>query len=413
MSQVQQSDKQAGGGLDSLPPLAYLCENEKHMENIASSFCPAALALALTLLLPACDKDNPAAPNQDNPTVLELPGADFSVRVLDHERGHHPDSAYVFTGIWRDGHFRFGRERLDTMQLNITPDNGIVLEITSDAPGFEGVNASSAARCINIVPDGRGRTTYHLQWVAEGQSVVTLWNGEGPSRREIRFTATSRREIPLEGIRVRLNGEERLLFTGYDYALPSGIPPQIAEYPKLAKSFSGFTREDHAKHVDFEIIGPVPLNANKGDLHIAFDNIGLLDHGAVHENVPPHVWLKAWNLYEENLQDNPGFRWFHPYDPGYHPDDSWSPEYFKLPQIYYNGPEYALNPQDLRERYAWIWPMAYGQGYMFALGEGTAVLSETRNMYVYDKVYQIYVAFTDTHFDSVWWSRNRNVENGY
>ena len=412
LSQLRQSGKQADRALAGLSFPAYFCYNAKRMkDNKTLPF--AAIALVLGILLPACDKNHPTAPNKDNPPVSALPGAAFAVRVLDHERGRHPDSGFVFEGEWRDGHFRFGRERLDTMQLNITPDNGIVLEITSDAPGFEGVNASSSARCINIVPDDRTHTVYHLQWIAEGQSTITLWNGEGASRREIRFTATSRREIPLKGIRVRLDGEERILFTGYDYAIPSGIPPQNTDFPKLAGNYSGYTREDHSKHVNFEIIGPVPLNANKGDLHIAFDNIGLLDHGAVHENVSPHVWLKAWNLYEENIWYNPDFRWFQAYEPGYHPDDSWSPEYFKLPQVYYNDPRFALNPQDLRERFAWVWPMAFGQGYMFAVGEGDPELSAMRNMYVYDKVHQLFISFTDTSFDKVWWSRNRNVENGY
>ncbi|MBR3652598.1 MAG: hypothetical protein IKN60_01445 [Bacteroidales bacterium] len=379
------------------------------MKNKTTTFPPAALALVLMLLLPACDKNNPAAPNQDNPTVLELPGADFAVCVLDHERGRHPDSAYVFIGEWRDGHFRFGRERLDTMQLNITPDNGIVLEITSDAPGFEGVNASSAARCINIVPDGRGRTTYYLQWVAEGQSVITLWNGEGASRREIRFTATSRREIPLEGIRVRLNGEERLLFTGYDYALPGAPTMKDPDYPKMAADFRGYTREDRSRHVDFEIVGPVPLNANQGELHIAFDDIGMLDHGAMHENLPPHVWLKKWGLYEENLQYNPDFRWFHPFDPGFHPDRSWNTDYLKMPQTYYNDPKFILNPQDLRERFAWVWPTASGLGFHFTVGAGSIEYVPDRGMYYYDKVHQLVIVFQDTVFDSVWWWDNMHL----
>lgn len=386
------------------------CVNDKLMKDL-KLLLPAVLILLSATLLPSCDKVRPDAPNRDNPPEIQLPAAAFSVRVLDHERGHHKDSAYVFEGIWRDGHFRFGRERLDTMQVNIHPGNAIVFEISSDDPRFEGVNASSSARCINIVPDGDGRTRYHLEWIAEGQSAITLWNGEGTSRREVRFVATSRQEIPMEGIRVRVDGEPRILFSGYDFALPGGVSPGEAFYPRLAMEFHGYAREDYTRHVELEIIGPEPLNANQGTLHPAFDYIGIIDHGNVHENVRPWVWLKAWNLYEENLWHNPDFRWFQPYDPGYHPDRSW--DYFKLPQVYYGDPRYALNPQDLRERYAWVWPMAYGKGPILSFGEGEMELSETRNMFVYKHVHQLFINFINPSFDKVWWSSNMNREKGY
>ena len=383
------------------------------MKNIYTFLHAASLLLLAALLLPTCDKHRPDGPNRNNPPVADLPSAGFTLRVLDHERGFHRDSAYIFEGIWHDGHFWFGRQKLDTMQLNIAPDNALVLEVSSDDPAFEGVNASSSTHCVDIVPDTRNHRIYHLERVAEGRSEITLWNGDGPSRREIRFTVTSRAEIPMEGIKVRLNGEEMVLFAGYDYALPSGSPPHIAEYPQVVRDYSGYIREDYTKHVILDIIGPVPLNANKGDLHLAFDNIGILDHGAVHENAPPHVWLKAWNLYEENVWHNPEFRWFPPFDPGAHPDDSWNLDYNKMPQTYYTDSKYTLNPQDLRERHTWVWPMAFGQGHMLSFGEGEMAFSFFRNMYVYAKVHQIYISFSNTTFDSVWWSRNRNAETGY
>lgn len=383
------------------------------MKNIYSFLSAASLLLSAALLLPACDKCRPDGPNRNNPPVADLPSAAFTLRVLEHERGFHPDSAYIFEGAWHDGHFWFGRQKLDTMQLNIAPDNALVLEVSSDDPAFEGVNASSSTRSVNIVPDTRDHRIYHLERIDEGRSEITLWNGDGPSRREIRFTVTSRAEIPLEGIKVRLDGEERILFTGYNYALPSGIPAQIAEYPKVVKEFSGFIREDYTKHVNLDIIGPIPLNANIGVLHLAFDSIGLLDHGAIHENVPPHVWLKTWNLHEENIWYNPDFNWFHSFDPGFHPDREWGSMYLKMPQAYFDDQKYILNPQDLRERFAWVWPMASGLSQVLAFGKGNINFSPERNMYCYDTVYQFAITFSNTSFDNVWWSRNRNIETGY
>ena len=280
-----------------------------------SRFLYAVAMTILTVLLPACDKMRPDAPNPNNPPELQLTAAGFTVRVLDHEHGHHPDSIYFFEGTWCDGHFRFGREGLDTMQLNIRPDNALVLEVLSDDPAFEGVNAASSARCIDIVADGAGRRTFHLKWVDEGAAVITLWNGEGAARREVRFTATSRREIPLEGIKVRLDGQEMVLCTEVRRGGRMLVFDPVTEnrdYRNYIREFRGYTREDPDRHVCFEIAGPVPLNANTGTLHTVFDAVGLIDRGAIHE-VLDHVWLKSYGLYDGNMQLNPDFRWFHPF----------------------------------------------------------------------------------------------------
>ena len=135
----------------------------------------AAVLLFFCAAFASCQKDGPDSPNLNNPPELSLPGTSFTVTVLDCEPGHDPDSAYIFEGVWREGHFRFGRERLDTMQLNIGPDNGIILIISSEDPGFQGVNAASSTRAINIVPDG---TTV----VPSSRSSRSGWNSETASK---------------------------------------------------------------------------------------------------------------------------------------------------------------------------------------------------------------------------------------
>lgn len=366
------------------------------MKNIYTSLHAASLLLLAALLLPACDKHRPDGPNRNNPPVADLPSAGFTLRVLNHERGFHRDSAYIFEGIWRDGHFWFGRQKLDTMQLNIAPDNALVLEVSSDDPAFEGVNASSSTRCIDIVPDTRDHRIYHLERVAEGRSEITLWNGDGPSRREIRFTVTSRAEIPLEGIKVRLNGEEMVLCSEvkyggrlltFDPVFESGL------YRKYIKEYRGFTREDPTKHVCLDIVGPVPLNANQGNLHMVFDAMGLIDRGAIHE-VLDNTWLKCYGLYDENLALNPEFRWFHPFMLDSREDDSWSRDLLDINLSYFNDDAYSLSPQDLRERYSWIWPQAYGISFVFSLAEGNNIIKQDGSYY-YDKVHQINILFPD------------------
>ena len=202
--------------------------------------------------LVSCGKNNPLAPNRENPTEVGLKAAAFEVTLLDHEKGYEKDSLYVFEGEWKQDAFYFGYWKLDPMVPNILPDgqNQIEFRISSDAAGFEGVNASSSSRCINIVQDGADHTRYHLEWVAEGESTITFWNGEGAARQEISFTATSKKVIPLEGVLARLDGKE------YKFSNSPG------GYQKLLKTFN--SRDDFPgwdkMHI-LEIVGPVPLNA--------------------------------------------------------------------------------------------------------------------------------------------------------
>ena len=223
------------------------------------------LAVAAALFLAAaglasCDRNNPLAPNKENPTEVGLKGAAFEVTLLDHEKGFEKDSLYVFEGEWKQDAFYFGYWKLDPMVPNILPEgqNQIEFRISSDAAGFEGVNASSSSRCINIVQDGADHTRYHLEWVAEGESTITFWNGEGAARQEISFQATSKKVIPLEGILARLDGKE--------YKFLDSHNPSATNYQKLLKTFK--SRDDFPgwdkMHI-LEIVGPIPLNATPED----------------------------------------------------------------------------------------------------------------------------------------------------
>nr|MCR5071324.1 hypothetical protein [Bacteroidales bacterium] len=175
-----------------------------------------AAAILLSLAgLASCDKNNPLAPNRNNPPEAGLKAAAFDITLLDHERGYNRDSVYCFEGIWKQDAFYFGYWKLDPMVPNIFPEgqNQLEFRISSEAAGFEGVNASSSSRCINIVQDGADHTRYHLEWVAEGESTITFWNGEGDARQEISFKATSKKHIPFVNLKYRYDGE---LYTAKD-----------------------------------------------------------------------------------------------------------------------------------------------------------------------------------------------------
>lgn len=395
---------------------------------------PLSAALAAAVLLAAlyaCRKQCPDSPNTNNPPEVSLPSAAFSITVLDCERGRHPDSAYVFEGIWADGHFRFGRERLDTMQLNLSGTNGIILKISSEDPAFEGVNACSSTRAVDIVPDGKDHRQYHLERVCEGASAITLWNGEGAARQEIRFTATSREDIPAEAVRIRIDGREYLMshrfnsagsLSGYRIGRsPSAWEPELQE---LVKVFPGRREDDWTDHVELEIAGCVPLNATGPDFTIACDLIGLIDEQAHRSNLPTinpatgepvYRWMRISSLYLENLAHNPDFRWFTPmhltpelYE-AYRNENLLAPyyaderEYRLFPTA--GDERYRYKPADLRERRAWVWcpPGTTEVGIAFGTGSFRAqvIPGDGRNVPdrydggTYDCVHQIWLEFLD------------------
>ena len=306
------------------------------------------LAAATALLLGAaglvsCDKNNPLAPNKNNPAEVNLQASDFAVTLLDHEKGYEKDSVYCFEGVWKKDAFYFGYLKLDPMTPNILPDgrNRIEFRISSDAAGFEGVNASSSSRCINIVQDGADHTRYHLEYVAEGESTITFWNGEGATRKEISFQATSKAYIPIETIKFRIDGElYQMVHTGFG---------QKEEFNLLKQFPAGAKWEDLPT---FELV-PTPLNTtlNEGEIAYARLSIALYrvdengngsplmtpDGKLVDNSIP---WYLSYT-YQDMKTFWPDFRWL---STQCHPSEN------------YSGDDYLkVNFNDLRERHAKVY----------------------------------------------------------
>ncbi|MCR4825184.1 MAG: hypothetical protein K5849_07520 [Bacteroidales bacterium] len=377
------------------------------------NFCIAAALAALLPCLASCgSKEALDSPNTNNPPVVSLRGTGFELSCLDCERGFSRDSNYVFEGIWRDGHFWFGKGQLDTMQLNITPDNGIILKVDSGEDGFEGVNAASSSSCINIVPDTENHRIYHLEWISEGRSTITLWCGEGASRREIHFTATSRTIIPLEGIRIRIDGEESTMAVFKDGDLDDGDgaemnhtyyhKPKITDlgmerYGLLVRDYNtGFDRNDITRHVVFEIAGPIPMNATPTEkIYTALDEIGIIENGVFGDpgglSPPADYW--NYGLYLENLMLNPDFRWFRPITLTSE-DVSNS-----LVDRYRASDSHILYPADLRERLCWIWPQTNEEIFTIAFYQGE-IIREPERLHLFPVVFQKMIAFNNI---KNWW----------
>lgn len=332
-----------------------------------------AVAAALVLGvagLASCVKDNSLSPNKNNPAEVELAAADFSVTLLDHERGYERDSAYVFEGVWKDDAFYFGYWRLDPMTPNILPEdrNRIEFRISSEAAGFEGVNAASSSRCINIVQDGADHTRYHLEWVSEGESTITFWNGEGDARQEISFKATSKAHIPIETIKFRLDGElYGMRYTGWG---------QKEEF-KLFKQFpAGAQWEDLQT---FELV-PVPLNATLNEDEIVYakltvalfrvDENGdgkplMTQDGKLIDNDNP--WFLSYT-YQDMKTFWPEFRWLRTQCL---PSETTCSEYIKI------------NLNDLRERHAKVYTTRmnndFKKGYCGQIEFEWRILDESTN----------------------------------
>ncbi len=305
-------------------------------------------AVAAALLLGAaglasCDKDNPLSPNKNNPTAVKLQASDFSVTLLDHENGYEKDSVYCFEGVWKEDAFYFGYWKLDPMTPNILPDgrNQLEFKIQSDATGFEGVNASSSSRCINIVQDGADHTRYHLEYVAEGESTITFWNGEGATRKEISFQATSKAYIPIETIKFRIDGElYQISHTACGYEEKFNL---LKQFPAGAKW------EDLPT---FELV-PTPLNATLKEGEIAYARLSIAlyrvdengngsplmtpDGKLVDNSIP---WYLSYT-YQDMKTFWPEFRWL---STQCHPSENYSGD--DLLKVNFN---------DLRERHAKVY----------------------------------------------------------
>lgn len=320
------------------------------MKNIPHLLTIPALAFLCIVALSACQKkDGPLGPNRNNPAVQTLDACPFGLGVRDCERGFSRDSSYVFEGVYRDGKFYFGADKRDEMVLNITPDNQLILNVFSESRNFRGVNASSSSRCIDIVPDGTDHTTYHLRWVAEGESTITLWNGEGADRQEISFKATSRKEIPLEGIAFRYDGS---VYT-FQKVIPTEHVSEGTFQYMLLKKWDG-KPEKFDKLPVFELIGPVPLNATPTRLYLTQDFTA---------NIPSEddpAYGKEVSACEYNLRLYKDYRWFPEYVRPALPEDypylGDAPlEIQKEWQQKYLDSMLKVYPADLRERQIKFW----------------------------------------------------------
>lgn len=324
--------------------------------------------LLLVAMATACAKD---PSNRDNPPVIDFPSASFEITVRDCERGYSEDSTYIFEGIYRDGHFWYGKDRLDSCGVNLDPGfNEFVFSFSSEDPSFKGVNASSSHRCINIVADNDARTCYRLEYVDKGESTINFWTGDGVDRKAISFTATAGKHIPVEGFKVRVDGVEYRLYGPFE-SKNEGFVSHDPDGKSISDVYiSGILegKEDRFGTYEgmmrcpkvFEIAGTVPMNASREPIYTFCDEVGIVPSEDLLEYKPgdpdgekdengEYRGYYPFPYYDLNLKWNPDFRWLTPVLYGSAAYITYSSDKIET------DPEYTYYPSDLRERKCLIW----------------------------------------------------------
>ena len=294
-----------------------------------------AAAMLCALGLSSCN--DPLGPNKNNPATESLRAAEFDVTLLDNEQGWTKDSLYCFEGVWKGDAFYFGYWKLDPMVPNILPDrqNRLEFVISSEAAGFEGVNAASSSKCINIVQDTQDHRRFHLEYVSEGESTITFWNGEGDARREISFQATSKAEIPIEGFLARVDGKE------YRFTKQKTITKILKTF-KYRNDFPGWDK----MHI-VELVGPIPLNATRT---YSTENPLIIDAGWVLAYLDEDGNACNWDIYQTGDEIGSLREDDEKYQSKLFPDYRWFQKEISTRNNYA-----PLTPADLRERHLMMW----------------------------------------------------------
>ena len=184
--------------------------------------------------------------------------------------------------------------------------------------------------------DSQDHRRYHLEYVAEGESTITFWNGEGDARREISFLATSKADIPIQGFLARVDGKE------YKFTKNNKSVTKVLKTFNYRDDFPGWDK----MHI-VELVGPIPLNATR---QYSTENPLIIDVGWVLAYLDDEGNACEWDIYQADdeigslreddeefqKQHFPNYRWFQK-------------------EISTRNHYAPLTPADLRERHLMMW----------------------------------------------------------
>ena len=171
-------------------------------------FHPLALAaLMLGVLamgsLTSCKKDLNAELNP--PTDDSLVAAPFSLTAEEH-RG---TTGATFDWVITNGSTDSVTEELDEMTVTAHNSFTITVEPKGNPGAFPGVNVRSSN--VNAVQvEMLGKSSFKLKYIGDGEASIRVWNGTETSNTTVTFPVKSVKEVAVEGLRFRVNGEERV-----------------------------------------------------------------------------------------------------------------------------------------------------------------------------------------------------------
>ena len=220
----------------------------------------------------ACKKDPTV---EYNPPVVTIAGTPFTLSA-EETRG---DTQYVFPWtVSKTGVTDSVKEELD--EMTVTSFNTITFTAKPDGGGdFPGVNVrSSNVGAVQV--SMKGKTQFSLKYIGDGESTITVWNGnESDKATSVSFKVQARKTIPVEGLLVRIDGEEEVLMKAvqgrdwnglgtsmektFFYTVPYLSDDKVTYNPfnptTLEEMYSGYDREDLNLH-KAELLHLVPEN---------------------------------------------------------------------------------------------------------------------------------------------------------
>lgn len=141
--------------------------------------------IAALAIFTSCKKDNPEAPH--NPTEETLSPKSFEVSLTE-ERQTKTFTWDVSASGSTDNHEESIKD------LYVTKYNSVILNATAD------VNVKAETPAVVSVTRLNNRT-YTLEYKSDGQTKITVWNGNGSSRFERSFRVYGKEYIDITGVK--------------------------------------------------------------------------------------------------------------------------------------------------------------------------------------------------------------------
>ena len=225
----------------------------------------------------ACQKD---PLDEFNPKTETIAEAGFSLKGKETRS----DGTYVLPWtISKGGVMDSELEELD--ELAITPFNTFTFEAVPESASatFPGINAKTDNAYVKL--ECKGQNSFSISYVSDGDATIKVWNGNEGGNTAVTFKVQARKTIPVEGLLVRIDGEEytikavtaptwqelyKAMRDNPFYTVPYLSGDKI-QYVEGVSRFSYYTKEE-VNPLKVEILHLVPENTTYRRLNFSEAN---------------------------------------------------------------------------------------------------------------------------------------------